>query len=158
MLNGRYGPYISNREKNARAPKDRDPKTLTLEECRALLAAAPVRPMRGRGRFGNRKGAPGKTATAAAGTASAASSASKTPPAAKKRAAARKPAGSVAPTALAARSTAQPKVKSVAASPAQARDRQAADRKVAGARRLRKASARVPKDPRRLLARPERRR
>src|SRR5580704_17352855 len=51
VLNGRYGPYISNREKNARAPKDRDPKTLTLEECRALLAAAPVRPLRGRGRF-----------------------------------------------------------------------------------------------------------
>jgi DNA topoisomerase-1 len=67
VLNGRYGPYISNREKNARAPKDRDPKTLTLEECRALLAAAPVRPMRGRGRFG--KKAASSAASSAAGKA-----------------------------------------------------------------------------------------
>jgi DNA topoisomerase-1 len=36
VLNGRYGPYISNKEKNARIPKGRDPKTLTLEESRAL--------------------------------------------------------------------------------------------------------------------------
>jgi DNA topoisomerase-1 len=50
VLNGRYGPYISNGEKNARIPKDRDPKTLTLEECLALLEAAPNRPQRGRGR------------------------------------------------------------------------------------------------------------
>ena len=51
VLNGRYGPYITDKQRNARIPKDRDPKTLTLEECRALLAAAPQRPMRGgRGR------------------------------------------------------------------------------------------------------------
>jgi DNA topoisomerase-1 len=43
VLNGRYGPYITDKERNARIPKERDPKTLTLEECRALLAAAPVR-------------------------------------------------------------------------------------------------------------------
>jgi DNA topoisomerase-1 len=57
VLNGRYGPYISNGEKNARIPKDRDPKTLTLEDSRALLAAAPLRPMRGRGRFAPKKAA-----------------------------------------------------------------------------------------------------
>jgi DNA topoisomerase-1 len=57
VLNGRYGPYISNGEKNARIPKDRDPKTLTLEDSRALLAAAPARSMRGRGRFAPKKAA-----------------------------------------------------------------------------------------------------
>ncbi|HEX4376945.1 MAG TPA: topoisomerase C-terminal repeat-containing protein, partial [Steroidobacteraceae bacterium] len=65
VLNGRYGPYISNKEKNARIPKDRDPKSITLEEARALLEAAPVRPMRGRGRFG--KKAPGGAGKSAAG-------------------------------------------------------------------------------------------
>jgi len=43
VLNGRYGPYITNKKKNARVPKDRDPKSLTLEECQELLAAAPER-------------------------------------------------------------------------------------------------------------------
>jgi DNA topoisomerase-1 len=49
VLNGRYGPYITDRRKNAKIPKDRDPKTLTLDECKELLAAAPER---GKGRFG----------------------------------------------------------------------------------------------------------
>lgn len=48
VLNGRYGPYITNKEKNARVPKDREPKSLTLEECKELLAAAPVRGKRGK--------------------------------------------------------------------------------------------------------------
>jgi DNA topoisomerase-1 len=68
VLNGRYGPYISNREKNARVPKDRDPKTLSLEECRALLAAAPVR---GRGRFGRKSSAVSKPGAATAAPAPA---------------------------------------------------------------------------------------
>ncbi|MFP4244955.1 MAG: type I DNA topoisomerase, partial [Ectothiorhodospira sp.] len=50
VLNGRYGPYITDGSKNARVPKDRDPKGLTLEECRELLAAAPEK--KGRGRRG----------------------------------------------------------------------------------------------------------
>ena len=49
VLNGRYGPYITDRVKNAKIPKERDPKTLTLDECKELLAAAPAR---GKGRFG----------------------------------------------------------------------------------------------------------
>ncbi|HTY92286.1 MAG TPA: DNA topoisomerase I [Steroidobacteraceae bacterium] len=61
VLNGRYGPYITDKVKNARIPKDTDPKSLTLEQCRALLAAAPVRG----GRFGRgRRGAAGKAAAA----------------------------------------------------------------------------------------------
>jgi DNA topoisomerase-1 len=48
VLNGKYGPYITDGEKNGKIPKDRDPKSLSLEECLAILAAAPVRPQRGR--------------------------------------------------------------------------------------------------------------
>ncbi len=47
VLNGRYGPYITNKIKNAKIPKDKVPAELTLEECEALLAAAPERRARG---------------------------------------------------------------------------------------------------------------
>ena len=47
VLNGRYGPYVTDKKKNAKIPKDRVPKELTLEECQALLAAAPERRARG---------------------------------------------------------------------------------------------------------------
>jgi DNA topoisomerase I len=66
VLNGRYGPYITDKKKNAKIPKDRDPKTLTLEECKALIAAAPERGGRF-GRFGRGKKAAAKGAPAAAG-------------------------------------------------------------------------------------------
>lgn len=48
VLHGRYGPYITDRKRNARVPKDREPASLTLEECKELLAAAPARGARGR--------------------------------------------------------------------------------------------------------------
>ncbi|GJM05414.1 MAG: DNA topoisomerase 1 [marine bacterium B5-7] len=48
ILNGRYGPYITDGTKNAKVPKDREPASLELEECITLLAAAPA--SRGRGR------------------------------------------------------------------------------------------------------------
>jgi DNA topoisomerase-1 len=77
VLNGRYGPYITDKLRNARIPKDRDPKTLTLDECRELLAAAPQRP--GRGRFA-KKAAPAKgKAKSKAKTTSTADAASETP-------------------------------------------------------------------------------
>jgi DNA topoisomerase-1 len=62
VLNGRYGPYITDKKKNARVPKDREPKSLTLEECQELLAAAPAR-----GRRGKKKAAKKKTAKKKAG-------------------------------------------------------------------------------------------
>ncbi|MEK9687588.1 MAG: type I DNA topoisomerase [Gammaproteobacteria bacterium] len=43
VLNGRYGPYITDGNKNAKIPKDREPATLTLEECNQLIAEAPAR-------------------------------------------------------------------------------------------------------------------
>ncbi|MEM8983106.1 MAG: DNA topoisomerase I [Pseudomonadota bacterium] len=48
VLNGRYGPYITDKKKNAKIPKDTDPKSLTLEQCKELLAAAPERGRRGK--------------------------------------------------------------------------------------------------------------
>ena len=62
VLNGRYGPYITNKEKNARVPKDRDPKSLTLQECEELLAAAPVRGRRGKKKVAKKAAAKKTTA------------------------------------------------------------------------------------------------
>jgi len=61
VLNGRYGPYITNKAKNARVPKDREPKSLTLEECKALLEAAPERGRRGKKKAAKKKAAKKKT-------------------------------------------------------------------------------------------------
>ncbi len=90
VLNGRYGPYITDRVKNAKIPKEREPKTLTLDECKELLAAAPVR----RGRFGMKKAA-AKTVAAPAAEAKEkplkAAAKTATKPAAKKTATAKAP-------------------------------------------------------------------
>jgi DNA topoisomerase-1 len=82
VLNGRYGPYITDGRKNGKIPKDRDPKSLTLEECQAIIAAAPER----KGRWG-RKSSPARTA-AAKTDASAATPAEKAAP--KRKAATKK--------------------------------------------------------------------
>ena len=65
VLNGRYGPYITDGDKNARIPKDREPKSLSLEECTELLAAAPFRPKRGFGK--SAKGKPSAKAVSGKG-------------------------------------------------------------------------------------------
>ena len=40
VLNGRYGPYVTDGSKNARAPKAVEPHTLSLEDCIELLKNA----------------------------------------------------------------------------------------------------------------------
>jgi DNA topoisomerase-1 len=114
VLNGRYGPYITDKKKNAKIPKDRDPKTVTLEECRALLAAAPER--------GGRFGRWGKGKRAAAPAAKAGDGAPATPvdtaaPAAKK-AARRKSGAASAPAAHAKQARAGRKAHAVPKTPA----------------------------------------
>jgi DNA topoisomerase-1 len=46
VLNGRFGPYVTDGKKNAKIPKDTDPKTLTPEQAKALLEAAPAKKRR----------------------------------------------------------------------------------------------------------------
>ncbi len=46
VLNGRYGPYITDGKKNAKIPKDKDPKKLTLKECEELIKEAPEKKKR----------------------------------------------------------------------------------------------------------------
>jgi DNA topoisomerase-1 len=90
VLRGRFGPYITDKERNARVPKDREPGTLTLAECQELLAAAPPR----RGRFARKpagRAAPAKAAPAKAAPAKAAA-AKPAAAAAARKVAARKPA------------------------------------------------------------------
>ena len=41
ILNGRYGPYITDGNKNVRIPKDQEPASLTLEQCQTMIAEAP---------------------------------------------------------------------------------------------------------------------
>ena len=41
VLNGRFGPYVTDGSKNAKIPKDSDPKTITRDQAVELLANAP---------------------------------------------------------------------------------------------------------------------
>jgi DNA topoisomerase-1 len=63
VLNGRYGPYITDGEKNGKIPKDRDPASLTQAECEELLLAG--KPVRKGGRFGKKVAAKKATKKAA---------------------------------------------------------------------------------------------
>ena len=100
VLNGRFGPYITDKERNAKIPKDRDPKTLTLEECRSMLAAAPVRTFGKWGRGKKGMNAKSKTGAAKASSAPAAAgpeSAAAAPAGKKRPRKASTPAGKSAP-------------------------------------------------------------
>lgn len=59
ILNGPYGPYITDGKKNARIAKDVDPSKITEKEAKALLAAAPTKK-----RGGFRRGKSSKKAKA----------------------------------------------------------------------------------------------
>jgi DNA topoisomerase-1 len=60
ILKGRWGPFITDGNKNARMPKEREPDSMTLEECLAALEAAPDK-------RGRKKAAKKKTAKKKAG-------------------------------------------------------------------------------------------
>ena len=55
IVKGRWGPFITDGNKNARMPKEREPESMTLEECLALLEAAPDK--RSRKKAGKKKAA-----------------------------------------------------------------------------------------------------
>ncbi len=57
VLNGRYGPYVTDGKKNAKLPKDTDPKTITHEQAKQLIVDAPV----AKGRFARKGTATKKT-------------------------------------------------------------------------------------------------
>ena len=48
VLNGRYGPYITDGAKNVKIPKDIEPQSITEEQAKEILAKAPTKPTRRR--------------------------------------------------------------------------------------------------------------
>ena len=91
VLNGRFGPYISDGAMNGKIPKDRDPKSLTLEEATQMLAdtGKPVRKGWGAKKTAARK-APAKKAAGKAATKKAATKKAPAKKAATKKAATEK--------------------------------------------------------------------
>ncbi|MDB5160144.1 MAG: topA [Candidatus Saccharibacteria bacterium] len=51
VLNGRYGPYITDGKKNAKIPKDQKPEEITHDQAKQMIADAPAA---GKGRFARR--------------------------------------------------------------------------------------------------------
>jgi DNA topoisomerase-1 len=91
VLNGRYGPYLSDGRLNGKIPKDREPASLTLEEATRLLEET-GKPARGR--FGRKTAAKKEAATKKS---------------AAKKAAVKKDAATKAPVKKAAKKTAAKK-------------------------------------------------
>jgi DNA topoisomerase-1 len=138
VLNGRYGPYITDKSRNAKIPKDKDPKSLTLEECQTLLAAAPVRTF---GKWGRKNGKATPKGLAANGKAANGASQVAAPVAG-----VTKPRAKVAPIGLAAKAakTAASKkapAQGPAKAPAQAAPAPKAKRKAVAVPKAKKSSA-----------------
>ena len=55
IVNGRYGPYITDGEKNGKIPKDVEPASLSLADCEAIMATAPARGAKRGSRFAAKK-------------------------------------------------------------------------------------------------------
>jgi len=51
VLNGRFGPYVTDGKKNAKIPKETNPKSITHEQAKKMLEEAPA----AKGRFTRRK-------------------------------------------------------------------------------------------------------
>ncbi len=60
VLNGHYGPYVTDGNKNVKIPKDTEPKSLSLEDCQKMIAEAPEK------KWGRKKKAATKKKKAAA--------------------------------------------------------------------------------------------
>ena len=88
ILKGRWGPFITDGNKNARMPKEREPDSMTLEECLAALEAAPEK-------RGRKKAAKKKTAKKKTGKKKAAKKKTSKKKTAKKKAAGKKAAATV---------------------------------------------------------------
>ena len=65
VLNGRYGPYVTDGKKNAKIPKDVEPKDITAEEAAQMIKDAPESKKRPR-RGATTKKAPAKRKTTTA--------------------------------------------------------------------------------------------
>jgi DNA topoisomerase-1 len=124
VLNGRYGPYITDGKRNGKIPKDRDPKSLTLEECKAIIESAPPRGAR----WGRK--APSSVETPAPATASPAA----TKPATRRKAKAAAPPETPVPkpSRAPARAAAKPPARKKAARKRGARPRAVKKRAGAG--------------------------
>lgn len=99
VLNGRFGPYISDGELNGKIPKDREPASLTLEEVQQFMAETGRPARKGFGRKGAKKAAAKKVAAPAKKAAAKKAPAKK---AAAKKTAAKKAAAKKAPAKKAA--------------------------------------------------------
>src|SRR5690606_36772479 len=112
VLNGRFGPYISDGKLNGKIPKDREPASLSLEEVQQLLAETGKPARRG---FGAKKAVAKKAPAKKAATGDAAAKKPAAKKAAAKKATARKaPAKKAAASKTAAKKTVVKKTTSTA--------------------------------------------